>query len=291
MRIADKWQDYTLLDTSDGMRLERWGPYTLVRPDPQVLWTSGVEDPAWGSADATYHRSSEGGGKWSIHHLPERWAISYDDLSFYVKTFSFKHTGLFPEQAVNWDLIREKIRNARERDPSRDIRVLNLFAYTGGATAAAASAGAFVTHVDASHGMVTWANENMALSGLADAPIRWIVDDCMKFVTREIRREHRYDAIILDPPSYGRGPKGELWKLEDAIFPLLQDLHLILTDDPLFVLLSSYTTGLQPGVLHYLMGEAFRARAPHIEADELGLPVTNSGLVLPCGASGIALFR
>ena len=301
MWIADQWTDYRLLDTGDGERLEQWGVYVLVRPDPQILWPGQRQDPRWKNPSARYHRSKSGGGSWEIRSLPEVWSVSYRDLRFQLKPFSFKHTGLFPEQAVNWDWTSSLIRDALKKDPGRGIRVLNLFAYTGGATIAAAAAGASVTHVDAARGMVTWAHENAAVSGLSDAPIRWIVDDCIKFVNREIRRGNHYDGIIMDPPSYGRGPKGEIWKLEEEIYPLLAASVKLLTEKPLFFLLNSYTTGLQAGVLKYLLTKALDElrKDPDAvlqssflaEADELGLPVDASpGLALPCGASGRVTF-
>ncbi|MCR5320707.1 MAG: class I SAM-dependent methyltransferase [Lachnospiraceae bacterium] len=282
MWIADQWKDYEVIDTSNGEKLERWGDYLLVRPDPQVIWNTPKELTGWRKPNGHYHRSNKGGGEWEFFHLPEEWSISYRELTFHLKPFSFKHTGLFPEQAANWDWCRDLIKSA-----GRPVKVLNLFAYTGGATVSAAAAGASVTHVDASKGMVTWAKENAVASGLADAPIRWLVDDCGKFVEREIRRGNKYDAIIMDPPSYGRGPKGEIWKIEDSIYPFLELTSQVLSDDPLFVLLNSYTTGLQPAVLNYMMSTVFAKRfGGHVEADEVGLPVTQSGLVLPCGAAG-----
>lgn len=282
MWVADQWKDYEVLDTSSGEKLERWGDYFLVRPDPQVLWNSKRTHPGWKKKNGHYHRSIKGGGEWEFFDLPGEWQISYRDLTFHLKPFSFKHTGLFPEQAVNWDWFSEIIRMA-----SRPVKILNLFAYTGGATLAAAKAGAQVTHVDASKGMVAWAKENAASSGLADAPIRWLVDDCIKFVEREIRRGNHYDGIILDPPSYGRGPKGEIWKMEDNIYSFLELLVQLLQPDSLFLLLNSYTTGLQPAVLTYLIHETVaKAYGGHVTADEIGLPVTQSKLVLPCGASG-----
>lgn len=281
MWIADQWKDYEVLDTSGGEKLERWGKYLLIRPDPQVIWNSPKEHPGWKKRNGHYHRSSRGGGEWEFFHLPEQWQIHYRELTFNLKPFSFKHTGLFPEQAVNWDWFTEKIRRA-----GRPVKVLNLFAYTGGATLAAASAGAHVTHVDASKGMVAWAKENAAASGLADRPVRWLVDDCMKFVERELRRGNRYDGIIMDPPSYGRGPKGEIWKIEDAVYPLICQCEKLLSEDPLFFLVNSYTTGLAPAVLTYMISLALRDRGGHAEASEIGLPVASSGLVLPCGASG-----
>lgn len=282
MWIADKWKDYEVIDTSNGEKLERWGKYLLLRPDPQVIWDTERSDKRWRKINAHYHRSSRGGGEWEFFDLPEQWTISYDKLSFNLKPFSFKHTGLFPEQAVNWDWFSELIKNA-----GREIKVLNLFAYTGGATLAAAAAGAHVTHVDASKGMVTWAKENAKSSGLSEAPIRWLVDDCVKFVEREIRRGNKYDAIIMDPPSYGRGPGGEVWKLEESIFPFIEKCTQILCDRPLFLLINSYTTGLQPAVLSYMINTAIVSRfGGHVESGEIGLPVSSNGLILPCGASG-----
>lgn len=281
MWIADNWKDYEVLDTSSGEKLERWGEYLLVRPDPQVIWNTPHEHPGWKKKNGHYHRSTKGGGEWEFFHLPEQWSIHYRELTFQLKPFSFKHTGLFPEQAVNWDWCAEKIRQA-----GRPVKVLNLFAYTGGATLSAAAAGAAVTHVDASKGMVGWAKENAAVSGLADRPIRWLVDDCGKFVEREIRRGNHYDAIIMDPPSYGRGPKGEIWKIEESVFPFVERCALLLSDDPLFFLINSYTTGLQPGVLSYMLKLALKDRGGRVEASEIGLPISGSDLVLPCGASG-----
>lgn len=282
MWIADQWKDYEVLDTSGGEKLERWGKYILVRPDPQVLWNTPRTRREWKQKNGHYHRSSKGGGEWEFFDLPDEWSIRYRELTFHLKPFSFKHTGLFPEQAVNWDWFSELIRNA-----GRPVRVLNLFAYTGGATLAAAQAGASVTHVDASKGMVTWAKENAVSSGLKDAPVRWLVDDCVKFVEREIRRGNHYDGIIMDPPSYGRGPKGEIWKMEESIWPFLNLTTRILSDHPLFFLINSYTTGLQPAVLSYLLNETVvRKYGGTATADEIGLPVSGNGLVLPCGASG-----
>ncbi len=283
MFTADNWQDYEVIDTSKGEKLERWGDYLLVRPDPQVIWNTERRHPGWRKRNGHYHRSAKGGGEWEFFDLPRQWSISYPKLglTFHLKPFSFKHTGLFPEQAANWDWFSEKIRTA-----GRPVKVLNLFAYTGGATLAAAAAGAKVTHVDASKGMVAWAKENAKSSGLKEAPIRWLVDDCQKFVEREIRRGNRYDAVIMDPPSYGRGPKGEIWKIEDAIHPLVKLCVQLLSDRPLFFLINSYTTGLQPAVLAYLLGTELGAFSGRVDAQEVGLPVTESGLVLPCGASG-----
>lgn len=284
MWIAENWKDYEVLDTSSGEKLERWGEYLLVRPDPQVLWNTPKTHAGWKKRNGHYHRSSKGGGEWEFHSLPEEWQIAYTplSLSFRLKPFSFKHTGLFPEQAANWDWFSALIKAA-----DRPVKVLNLFAYTGGATLAAARAGASVTHVDASKGMVTWAKENATVSGLSDAPIRWLVDDCVKFVEREIRRGNHYDAIIMDPPSYGRGPKGEIWKMEESIFPFIELTSALLSEQPLFFLINSYTTGLQPAVLTYMIRTVLTPRfGGTVEADEIGLPVTGNGLVLPCGASG-----
>lgn len=282
MWIADKWKEYEVIDCSGGEKLERWGKYTLCRPDPQVIWDTPKEDRRWKKLNAHYHRSKRGGGEWEFFSLPEQWDLHYRELTFHLKPFSFKHTGLFPEQAVNWDWFLEKIKRA-----GRPVKVLNLFAYTGGATLAAAAAGAAVTHVDASKGMVTWAKENAVASGLGDAPIRWLVDDCVKFVEREIRRGNHYDGIIMDPPSYGRGPKGEIWKIEEKIYPLVCLCEKLLSREPLFFLINSYTTGLQPAVLSYMLGTAVAGKhGGKVEAEEIGLPVSASGLVLPCGASG-----
>ncbi|TCL58048.1 23S rRNA (cytosine1962-C5)-methyltransferase [Kineothrix alysoides] len=282
MWIADQWKDYEVIDTSSGEKLEKWGDYLLVRPDPQVIWNTEKKNAGWKKKNGHYHRSAKGGGEWEFFHLPNEWSIKYRNLTFHLKPFSFKHTGLFPEQAVNWDWFSSLIAQA-----DRPIKVLNLFAYTGGATLAAAKAGAQVTHVDASKGMVNWAKENAAASGLSDAPIRWLVDDCVKFVEREVRRGSTYDAIIMDPPSYGRGPKGEIWKIEESIFPFIELTAKILSKDALFYLVNSYTTGLQPAVLSYMIQLAVASKlGGHVAAEEIGLPVTDSGLILPCGASG-----
>ena len=285
MWLADQWKDYEVIDCSGGEKLERWGKYILLRPDPQVIWDTPKKDPRWRKLNAHYHRSKKGGGEWEFFDLPQQWSIGYRsgqlDLTFHLKPFSFKHTGLFPEQAANWDWFSQKIRAA-----GRPVKVLNLFAYTGGATLAAAAAGASVTHVDASKGMVTWAKENAASSGLSQAPIRWLVDDCTKFVEREIRRGNHYDAIIMDPPSYGRGPKGEIWKIEDSIHPFIRLCAKLLSPDPLFFLVNSYTTGLAPAVLTYLIATELKHLGGQVESQEIGLPVTESGLILPCGASG-----
>ena len=281
MWISDKWKDFELLDCSGGEKLERWGKYNLVRPDPQAIWETPKSDSGWSCRDAGYRRSGTGGGSWDKGGLPESWQISYGELRFNVKPMNFKHTGLFPEQACNWDWAMEKIRTA-----GRPVSVLNLFAYTGAATVACAKAGATVCHVDAAKGMVAWAKENAVSSGLKDAPIRWIVDDCAKFVEREIRRGRRYDAIIMDPPSYGRGPGGEVWKLEKNLWPFVSLCAGVLSDDPLFVLINSYTTGLSASVLSYVTESVFTKKfGGSSEARELALPVTDSGLVLPCGAS------
>ena len=282
MWIADGWKDYEVIDCSQGEKLERWGKYLLIRPDPQVIWNTERTAAGWKRPNGHYHRSSRGGGEWEFFSLPEQWSIHYKELTFQLKPFSFKHTGLFPEQAANWDWFGEKIRRA-----GRPIKVLNLFAYTGGATLAAAKAGAAVTHVDASKGMVGWAKENAHASSLSEAPIRWIVDDCVKFVEREIRRGNHYDAIIMDPPSYGRGPKGEIWKIEDSVFPLVELCAKLLSDRPLFFLINSYTTGLAPAVLTYMLGIGVKTKfGGSVRSEEIGLPVTASGLVLPCGAAG-----
>ena len=289
MWIADKWKDYTVLDCSDGEKLELWGGYKLLRPDPQVIW-SIEKGKDWKKFDGHYHRSNKGGGEWESFGLPDSWSIHYKigdasesfNLTFNLKPMSFKHTGLFPEQATNWEWFYKKIRHA-----GRPVKVLNLFAYTGGATLAALAAGAEVTHVDASKGMVSWAKENAVSSRLSDRPVRWLVDDCVKFVEREIRRGNTYDAIIMDPPSYGRGPKGEIWKIEESVYPFIKLCLNILSDKPLFFLINSYTTGLQPAVLNYMIETTVaRKYGGHTESGEIGLPVKRTGLVLPCGASG-----
>ena len=283
MWIADGWKDYEVLDTSGGEKLERWGDYLLVRPDPQVIWNTKKENPGWKKKNGHYHRSSKGGGEWEFFHLPEQWEINYKDLTFRLKPFSFKHTGLFPEQATNWDWFGDLIRRA-----NRPIKVLNLFAYTGGATVACAKAGASVCHVDAAKGMVAWAKENARVSGLQDAPIRWIVDDCAKFVQREIRRGSRYDAVIMDPPSYGRGPGGEIWKLEDNVYDLITLTEQVLSDDPLFFAINSYTEGLSPAVMEYIVKTTLcPVKGGHTHCDEIGLPVSATGGVVPCGATAI----
>ena len=283
MWCADKWKDYTLLDSADGEKLEYWGKYLLRRPDPQAVW-SVKSDKSWNSADAWYHRSKSGGGSWEFLNkkLPERWTVGYRNLTFNIKPMGFKHTGLFPEQAVNWDWFSDIIKNS-----GRKVRILNLFAYTGGATVAALEAGAEVVHVDASKGMVTWAKENVMSSGLSDKPVRYIVDDVKKFVAREHRRGREYDGIIMDPPSYGRGPSGEVWKIENELFPLVEECMKILSPDPLFFLINSYTTGLSAevlvNVLKLTLGRKFGGR---VSADEIGLKMKSNGLILPCGISG-----
>ena len=284
MRVADGWKDYELLDCSDGERLERWGDVILIRPDPQVIWKTPKKHPMWKNANARYLRSSTGGGHWEIlRKTPDSWRINYKDLSLNVKTMGFKHTGLFPEQAVNWDYTAEIIKKA-----GRPVRVLNLFSYTGGATVACLKAGAQVVHVDASKGMVAWAKENAAASSVADKPVRWIVDDCIKFVQREIRRGNKYDIIIMDPPSYGRGPGGEVWKLEDEVYGFVELCTKVLSDDPLMVLINSYTTGLSPAVMQYILGALVVPKfGGEVTGSEIGLPVTRTGMVLPCGASAI----
>ena len=286
MRVANGWKQYRILDTSQLEKLENWHGVTLVRPDPQIIWKTPKKHPAWNRADGHYSRSSSGGGSWAFSKkLPPFWEMEYEPLglTFKIQPTGFKHTGLFPEQAVNWDWMAEQIRNA-----GRPISVLNLFSYTGGATLACASAGASVCHVDASKGMVQWARENAALSGLTEKPIRWIVDDCEKFVAREIRRGRKYDAIIMDPPSYGRGPGGEVWKLEENIFDLVELCSGVLSENPLFFLLNSYTTGLSPAVMGYLLGSVLNLKfGGGVTADEIGLPVEQSGMVLPCGSTAI----
>ena len=282
MWIAKDWKDYEVLDCTGGEKLERWGKYTLVRPDPQVIWQTPKEHKGWREYNARYARSNTGGGQWNTKKLPDKWEIGYKELRFLVKPMNFKHTGIFPEQAANWDWCMDKIRNA-----GRPINVLNLFAYTGGATIACAAAGASVCHVDAAKGMVAWAKENARVSGLQDKPVRWIIDDCAKFVEREIKRGRKYDAIIMDPPSYGRGPSGEIWKLEKDLYGFVQLCSGVLSDNPLFVVINSYTTGLAPSVVGYISDSIFsRKYGGHTDSDELGLPVTASGLALPCGATG-----
>lgn len=284
MRVSRNWQDYELIDCSGGERLERWGKVTLIRPDPQVIWNTPKTHPLWKKADAVYHRSNTGGGQWEIRRpIPDRWEIGYRELRFNVKTMGFKHTGVFPEQAVNWDYVAELIQNA-----GRPVKVLNLFSYTGAATVSALRAGAQVVHVDASKGMVQWAKENAVSSGVIDRPVRWIVDDCIKFVQRELRRGNQYDILIMDPPSYGRGPGGEVWKLENEVYRFVELCKGVLSENPIAVLINSYTTGLSPAVMQYILGTVIQpAFGGTVESDEIGLPVTNPGLVLPCGATAI----
>lgn len=282
MWVADNWQDYELVDCGGGEKLERWGDYILVRPDPQAIWQTPRSNPLWRKPNARYARSATGGGAWEKKDVPAQWTVRYRELTFQVKPMNFKHTGLFPEQAANWDFAMEQIQRAK-----RPISVLNLFAYTGGATVACAAAGASVCHVDAARGMVSWGRENAKASGLEHAPIRWIVDDCAKFVEREIRRGRRYDAVIMDPPSYGRGPSGEVWKLEDNLWPFMELVAGVLSDEPLFFLINSYTTGLAPSVLTYMLETLITSKyGGRTRSEELGLAVTESGLALPCGASG-----
>lgn len=284
MRASLDWKDYELIDCSCGERLERWGQHILIRPDPQVIWKTPKRNPMWKNADARYIRSNTGGGRWEVYKkLPDRWEISYKDLSFNIKTMGFKHTGLFPEQAVNWDLIREIIRNA-----GRPVKVLNLFAYTGGATMAALAENAHTVHVDASKGMVLWAKENAVSSSFADRSVRWLVDDCIKFVQREIRRGNKYDIIIMDPPSYGRGPGGEVWKLEDSVYEFVELCSQVVSDDALALFLNSYTTGLSSAVMEYILSAVMCPKfGGTVSGDEIGLKATSSGLILPCGATAI----
>ncbi len=285
MRIADEWKEYELIDCSSGEKLERWNRQILIRPDPQVIWKSEKAHRLWAQPSAQYIRSRTGGGKWKVFkRMPPAWQIRYKDLTFNIKTMGFKHTGLFPEQAVNWDFVRELIRNSNRED----VKVLNLFAYTGGATVACLKEGASVVHVDASKGMTNWAKENAIASGVADGDVRWIVDDCMKFVQREIRRGNSYDIIILDPPSYGRGPKGEIWHLEDSLYDFMKTVEKVLSDEPIAVILNSYTTGLSASVMKYILDDiVVKSRGGSSTADEIGLPVTAGGGVLPCGATAI----
>lgn len=289
MRTADLWKDYELIDCSDGERLERWRDIILVRPDPQVIWKTPKENPLWYDPHAVYNRSNTGGGSWQVRKkMPDVWQVGFENLNFNIKTMGFKHTGLFPEQAVNWKMTADIIRNA-----GRPVKVLNLFAYTGGATVAALEAGASVTHVDASKGMTLWAKENAAASHLTESPVRWLVDDCIKFVQREIRRGNKYDIIIMDPPSYGRGPGGEVWKLENEVYGFVEMCSELLTEDSLMVLINSYTTGLSPSVMEYILGETIEKKfGGSTQSDEIGLPVSSKpGRVLPCGASAIWLGK
>ena len=284
MRVADRWKDYELLDASGGERLERWGDIILIRPDPQIIWNTEKKDKRWFSAHARYIRSQSGGGRWEVYKkLPDRWNISYDDMKFNVRTMGFKHTGVFPEQAVNWDFAAKKIKEA-----DRELSVLNLFGYTGCASLSALSAGARVCHVDASKGMVQWARDNSKESGLEDKPVRWLVDDCIKFVKREIRRGNKYDGIIMDPPSYGRGPGGEVWKLETEIYSFIELSAQLLSDDASFFILNSYTAGLSPSVMQYILSSVIIPKlGGNVTCDEIGLPVSDSSLVLPCGSTAI----
>lgn len=284
MRTPVSWKDYELIDCSEGERLERWGDIVLIRPDPQVIWKTNKKHPLWKKANARYHRSNSGGGQWETYtKIPAEWNVNYNDLTFHIKTMGFKHTGLFPEQAVNWDYMTDIIKNA-----GRPVKVLNLFAYTGGATIACLKAGASVTHVDASKGMVQWARENAQLSGVADKPVRWLVDDCIKFVQREIRRGNKYDIIIMDPPSYGRGPGGEIWKLEDEVYNFVSLCKEIVSENALAMFINSYTTGLAPSVMQYILGSIMVPEfGGTVSSDEIGLPVTSSKMVLPCGATAI----
>ena len=284
MRVADRFKDYELLDTSGGERLERWGDIILIRPDPQIIWNTEKKDKRWFNAHARYIRSQKGGGNWDVYkNLPDRWNIKYDNLSFNVRTMGFKHTGIFPEQAVNWDFATDIIRKS-----DRELSVINLFGYTGCATLACLEAGARVCHVDASKGMVQWARDNATESGLSDKPVRWLVDDCIKFVKRELRRGNKYDGIIMDPPSYGRGPGGEVWKLEEEIYSFIELSAQLLSDDAKFFILNSYTAGLSPSVMHYILSSVIVPRmGGRVTCDEIGLPVSSSGLVLPCGSTAI----
>ena len=285
MRAAPYWQDYELIDCGEKQRLERWGNIILVRPDPQAVWKPRGTNRLWKNADAIYHRSSSGGGSWEYKRtLPREWTVDWQGLRFIVSPTDFKHTGLFPEQAANWDLYRQKIINA-----GRPVRVLNLFGYTGGATVACLSAGAYVCHVDASKGMVSWAKRNVELNSLGGEQVRYIVDDCSKFVAREIRRGVRYDALIMDPPSYGRGPSGEVWRMEDNIYDLVSLCMGVLSDDPLFFALNSYTTGLAPSVCGYILSDLMKDLNGTVYSDEIGLPVTDTGLALPCGSTALFL--
>ena len=289
MKTAENWKDYTIIATGDGMKLERWGDVVLLRPDPQVIWHPSFDLYSYKGLNAVYRRSSRGGGGWEyLKPVPEEWTVSYRDLNFIIKPMGFKHTGLFPEQAANWDSMRSLIEERAFLKPGREIKVLNLFAYTGGASVACAKSGALVTHVDAARGMVERAGRNARLSGI-ESGIRYIIDDCFKFVKKEMRRGNRYDAIIMDPPSYGRGPGGEMWKIEDDIFDFVCTCSQVLVQDPLFVLINSYTTGLQPTVIKNILTLALKGFNASAQAYELGLP-TQEGICLPCGASGLATF-
>ena len=284
MRFSENWRDYELIDTSDGERLERWGDIILIRPDPQIIWNSKKKNPLWRDAHARYHRSNKGGGHWETYKkVPDRWTIGYRDLVFNIKPMGFKHTGVFPEQAVNWDFAADIIEKS-----DRPLKILNLFGYTGCATLACMKAGATVCHVVASKGMVQWAKENAQSSKIADKPVRWLVDDCVKFVQREIRRGNKYDGIIMDPPSYGRGPGGEVWKLEEQLYSLVDVCIQVLSDDPAFFILNSYTTGLSPAVMEYFLNIMLKNRfGGEVLSDEIGLKVSDTGLILPCGSTSI----
>lgn len=284
MRLSENWKDYELIDASDGERLERWKNIILIRPDPQIIWSTEKKNPLWRTAHARYHRSNKGGGYWEQYKkVPERWTINYNDLTFNIKPMGFKHTGVFPEQAVNWDFAADKI-----RDEKRPLKILNLFGYTGCATLACMQAGTSVCHVDASKGMVQWAKENSVSSNISDKPVRWLVDDCVKFVQREIRRGNKYDGIIMDPPSYGRGPGGEIWKLEEQLYPLVMLCKQVLSDNPVFFILNSYTTGLSPAVMEYLLAVLLKKDfGGYVTSSEIGLKVTDTGLILPCGSTAI----
>lgn len=284
MRYSENWKDYELIDCSDGERLERWGNIILIRPDPQIIWSSGKKNPLWRNAHARYHRSNKGGGSWEMYkRVPDSWSVKYRNLKFNVKPMGFKHTGVFPEQAVNWDWVYDRIKSE-----NRPLNILNLFGYTGCATLMCMDAGAKVCHVDASKGMVNWAKENAQISKIADRPVRWLVDDCVKFVQREIRRGHKYDGIIMDPPSYGRGPNGEVWKIEEKLYSFMELCMRVLSDDPSFLILNSYTTGLSPAVMEYLLNVMLKSRyGGKVSSDEIGLKVTESGMCLPCGSTVI----
>lgn len=284
MRVSNSWKDYELIDCSDGERLERWGDIILIRPDPQIIWSTGKKNPLWRKAHARYHRSNKGGGSWEMYKkVPDSWSINFKNLVFNIKPMGFKHTGVFPEQAVNWEWMQNKI-----KEENRPLKILNLFGYTGCATLACMEAGASVCHVDASKGMVTWAKENAVSSNIADKPVRWLVDDCVKFVQREIRRGNKYDGIVMDPPSYGRGPNGEVWKIEEKLYSLIELCIQVLTDNPTFFILNSYTTGLSPAVMEYLLNVQLKSKfGGKVSSDEIGLRVTETNLSLPCGSTVI----
>ncbi|MGN1137950.1 MAG: class I SAM-dependent methyltransferase [Ruminococcus sp.] len=284
MRVSDSWKDYELIDCSDGERLERWGNIILIRPDPQIIWSTGKKNPLWRKAHARYHRNNKGGGSWEMYKkVPDSWSINFNNLVFNIKPMGFKHTGVFPEQAVNWEWMQNKI-----KEVNRPLKVLNLFGYTGCATLACMEAGATVCHVDASKGMVSWAKENSVSSHLADRPVRWLVDDCLKFVQREVRRGNKYDGIVMDPPSYGRGPNGEVWKIEEKLYSLIELCIQVLTDNPTFFILNSYTTGLSPAVMEYLLNVQLKSKfGGKVTSDEIGLRVTETNLSLPCGSTVI----